>query len=94
MDKFYESLGSIWLTSKIKEKSIEVGPGKTSEKALEIQDLILSRKALLLNDINTCNLREGLRKNAQTLIENIRVLEVTKIRKELILGDTVKFPLH
>jgi hypothetical protein len=86
LDKMYEALGSSWVTNKIKEKSTEVGSGKMSERAKEIEDLIVNRKALLLNDISTCTVREGLKKNAENLLQSLKVFEVNKIKKELILG--------
>ena len=86
LDRMYEALGSSWLTSKIKEKSSEVGQGRMSEKAKDIEDLIVNRKGLLLNDINTCTVREGLKKNAENLLQSLKVFEVNKIKKELTLG--------
>ena len=87
LDRMYESLGSSWLTSKIKEKSTEIGQGRETEKAKDMQDLVNDRKPLLLNDINTCATREGIKSNAESLLLKLKILEVNKIKKELLLGS-------
>ncbi|PRP77691.1 hypothetical protein PROFUN_00552 [Planoprotostelium fungivorum] len=90
LEKMYESMGSPWLSSLIKETSQAVGQPKSTSRSIQISEMVKEKMNLLLNDLGTCREREGTKKNARQLLEGISVVEVNAVKKILTLGHQKK----